>query len=63
MVTGAARGLGNEFCRAFAQSGCTQLAILDLKEEEAQEAAEELVKTACGQKSRRRRAERCADKV
>ena len=31
MVTGAARGLGNEFCRAFAQSGCTQLAILDLK--------------------------------
>ncbi|EPS99049.1 NAD-binding protein [Fomitopsis schrenkii] len=47
MVTGAARGLGNEFCRAFAQSGCTQLAILDLKEEEAQEAAEELVKTAC----------------
>lgn len=49
MVTGAARGLGYEFCRAFAQSGCTELAILDLKEEEAQSAAEELVKAACGQ--------------
>lgn len=47
LVTGAARGLGNEFCRAFAQSGCTELAILDLKEEEAQSAAEELVKAAC----------------
>ncbi|KZT09754.1 NAD(P)-binding protein [Laetiporus sulphureus 93-53] len=47
MVTGAARGLGNEFCRAFIQSGCTQLAILDLKEEEAADAAAELTKAAC----------------
>ena len=49
VVTGAARGLGNEFCRAFVQSGCTSLAIVDLKEEEAEHAAEELVKAACGQ--------------
>ena len=63
MVNGAARGLGNEFCRAFAQSGCTQLASLDLKEEESQEAAEELVKASCGQKFGRRRAEQRADKV
>ncbi|KAI0723906.1 NAD(P)-binding protein [Cerioporus squamosus] len=47
IVTGAARGLGNEFCRAFVQSGCTSLAIVDLKEEEAEHAAEELVKAAC----------------
>ncbi|KAJ7286305.1 NAD(P)-binding protein [Mycena rebaudengoi] len=42
MVTGAARGLGYEFCRAFIASGCTQLAIVDLKEAEARAAAEEL---------------------
>ena len=48
-MTGAARGLGYEFCRAFVQSGCTSLAIVDLKEEEAEQAAEELVKAACGQ--------------
>ncbi|KAF9469235.1 hypothetical protein BDZ94DRAFT_1152482 [Collybia nuda] len=42
MVTGAARGLGYEFCRAFVQSGCTSLAILDLKDEEAKSAASEL---------------------
>ncbi|PAV23838.1 d-arabinitol dehydrogenase [Pyrrhoderma noxium] len=42
LVTGAARGLGNEFCRAFVESGCTKLAIVDLKEEEAQNAAAEL---------------------
>ncbi|KAI0780600.1 NAD-P-binding protein [Trametes elegans] len=47
VVTGAARGLGNEFCRAFVQSGCTSLAIVDLKEEEAEQAAQELVKAAC----------------
>ncbi|GBE81719.1 D-arabinitol 2-dehydrogenase [ribulose-forming] [Sparassis crispa] len=47
MVTGAARGLGLEFCRAFVESGCTSLAILDLKEEEAGEAAHEVVKAAC----------------
>lgn len=48
-MTGAARGLGYEFCRAFVESGCTSLAIVDLKEEEAQHAADELVKAACGQ--------------
>ncbi|KAH7889541.1 hypothetical protein F5I97DRAFT_1845057 [Phlebopus sp. FC_14] len=47
VVTGAARGLGNEFCRAFVQSGCTKLAIVDLKESEAQVAASELVTSAC----------------
>ncbi|KAI6109658.1 NAD(P)-binding protein [Pisolithus sp. B1] len=47
LVTGAARGLGNEFCRAFLQSGCTQLAIVDLKESEAKAAAAELVTDMC----------------
>jgi len=47
LVTGAVRGLGNEFCRSFIQSGCTQLALVDLKENEAQEAANELVQSAC----------------
>ncbi|KAL0565628.1 hypothetical protein V5O48_016393 [Marasmius crinis-equi] len=47
MVTGAARGLGNEFCRAFIESGCTTLAIVDLKESEAKQAAEELTAMAC----------------
>ncbi|KAJ7749533.1 hypothetical protein DFH07DRAFT_553923 [Mycena maculata] len=42
MVTGAARGLGYEFCRAFVSSGCTSLAIVDLKQEEAAAAAAEL---------------------
>lgn len=66
LVTGGARGLGNEFCRAFVNScvlwlsfaderlmdvicrGCTQLAVLDLKQSEAEDAAAELVSTACG---------------
>ncbi|TDL24944.1 NAD-binding protein [Rickenella mellea] len=48
VVTGAARGLGKTFCRAFAESGCTSLAILDLKHEEAQAAAAEELKTAAG---------------
>ena len=48
LVTGGARGLGQEFCRAFIQSGCTELAIVDLKEEEAVAAGEELVKQSCG---------------
>jgi len=47
LVTGAARGLGFEFCRAFIESGATRLAILDLKEEEAKAAAKELVSTVC----------------
>ncbi|TFL07368.1 hypothetical protein BDV98DRAFT_496717 [Pterulicium gracile] len=48
MVTGAARGLGNEFCRAFLQSGCTSMALLDLKEEEAKNAAQELTTAFAG---------------
>ncbi|KAG6862051.1 hypothetical protein C0995_007181 [Termitomyces sp. Mi166 len=42
LVTGGARGLGYEFCRAFADSGCKSLAIVDLKYDEAQKAADEL---------------------
>jgi len=49
LITGAARGLGNEFCRAFVQSGCTTMAIVDLKESEAKDAAKELSDLACGQ--------------
>ncbi|KAJ3850233.1 hypothetical protein EV368DRAFT_84756 [Lentinula lateritia] len=47
LITGAARGLGNEFCRAFVQSGCTTMAIVDLKESEAKAAAQELAQLAC----------------
>ncbi|KZT26622.1 NAD(P)-binding protein [Neolentinus lepideus HHB14362 ss-1] len=47
LITGGARGLGNEFCRAFVNSGCTNMAILDLKQTEAEDAARELVATAC----------------
>ncbi|KAF7295562.1 NAD-P-binding protein [Mycena indigotica] len=42
LVTGAARGLGYEFCRAFVSSGCTSLAVLDLVEADARASAEEL---------------------
>ncbi|KAG5647312.1 hypothetical protein DXG03_000850 [Asterophora parasitica] len=42
LVTGGARGLGFDFCRAFADSGCTSLAVIDLKASEAQQAANEL---------------------
>ncbi|KAF9482823.1 NAD(P)-binding protein [Pholiota conissans] len=42
MVTGAARGLGLEFCRAFIQSGCTCLALLDLRDLDIATAIEEL---------------------
>jgi len=42
LVTGAARGLGYEFCRAFAESGCTSIAMIDLKKSEADAAASEL---------------------
>ncbi|KAF9013937.1 NAD-binding protein [Cyathus striatus] len=47
LVTGGARGLGNEFCRAFVQSGCTSIGIVDLKQSDATEAAEELASYAC----------------
>jgi len=51
MVTGAARGLGFEFCKAFIQSGCTSIILLDLKESECNEAVYELTAFAvenCG---------------
>jgi len=47
LVTGAAQGLGNEFCRAFIKAGCTDLAILDLKQKQAEEAASQLVIDSC----------------
>ncbi|KAF8517593.1 NAD(P)-binding protein [Hysterangium stoloniferum] len=43
VVTGAARGLGNVFCRAFLESGCTSIALIDLVKEDADAAAAELV--------------------
>jgi NAD(P)-dependent dehydrogenase (short-subunit alcohol dehydrogenase family) len=70
LVTGAARGLGYEFCRAFVDScvffclhirrqrqprlnlglsGCTKLAILDLRGDEAKEAAGTLTSYLLGQ--------------
>jgi len=51
MVTGAARGLGFEFCKAFLQSGCTSIILLDLKESDCNEAVDELTAFAlerCG---------------
>ncbi|TEB36435.1 NAD-P-binding protein [Coprinellus micaceus] len=42
-VTGAARGLGLEFCRAFLQSGCTSLALLDLRAADLDLAVTELL--------------------
>ncbi|QRW02184.1 Enoyl-(Acyl carrier protein) reductase [Ceratobasidium sp. AG-Ba] len=44
VVTGAARGLGNLFARTFVESGCTNIVLMDLKQEEAQQAADDLVK-------------------
>jgi len=49
VVTGAARGLGNEFCRAFMRSGCASIALLDLKQSEAQRAADELAEFAASE--------------
>ncbi|KAF8760057.1 KR domain [Rhizoctonia solani] len=43
VVTGAARGLGNLFARTFVESGCTKIVLMDLKQEEAQKAADDLV--------------------
>ncbi|KAI9465966.1 hypothetical protein BJY52DRAFT_1112030 [Lactarius psammicola] len=51
LVTGAVRGLGNEFCRAFLRSGCGSIVILDLKQSEAESAAEELVHFAVSEAS------------
>ncbi|KAF8798123.1 NAD(P)-binding protein [Phlegmacium glaucopus] len=49
MVTGAAKGLGYEFCRAFIQAGCTFIAIIDLKLSDSTLAAEELTSYATSQ--------------
>lgn len=46
LVTGGARGLGLEFSRAFIISGCTQLAIFDLKQAEMDLAVKELLDSA-----------------
>ncbi|KAF7980623.1 hypothetical protein HWV62_37414 [Athelia sp. TMB] len=43
LVTGAAQGLGYQFCKAFVNAGCTKLAILDLKEQTAEDAARQLL--------------------
>jgi len=43
VVTGAARGLGYEFCRAFIKSGCTRIGIIDLHQKDADAAAASLV--------------------
>ncbi|KZP01118.1 NAD-binding protein [Calocera viscosa TUFC12733] len=43
VVTGAARGLGNMFARTFVESGCSKLVIIDLRQEDAERAATELV--------------------
>ncbi|KAH8116024.1 NAD(P)-binding protein [Phellopilus nigrolimitatus] len=42
LVTGAAQGLGYDFGRAFVETGCTSLALLDLRGEQAKHAAEEI---------------------
>lgn len=44
VVTGGARGLGNLMGRALVESGCNQLAILDLDKDDSQGAADEMVK-------------------
>ena len=41
-MTGGARGLGNLFARTFVESGSNSIVIVDLIEEQAQKAAEEL---------------------
>ncbi|WVW80355.1 hypothetical protein I302_102335 [Kwoniella bestiolae CBS 10118] len=44
LVTGAARGLGNMMARTFVESGANAIVLVDLKKEEAEKAADELVK-------------------
>jgi len=43
VVTGAARGLGSVICKAFVESGCTSLAMIDLVKSDAEAAAADLV--------------------
>ncbi|ORY24658.1 putative d-arabinitol 2-dehydrogenase [Naematelia encephala] len=42
-VTGGARGLGNMMARTFVESGADAIVIIDLKQEDAEHAAKELV--------------------
>ncbi|KAG8995367.1 hypothetical protein FRB94_009201 [Tulasnella sp. JGI-2019a] len=44
IVTGGARGLGLTFVRAFLESGCSSMAIIDLRQSDADESAKELMK-------------------
>ncbi|KAG8852670.1 hypothetical protein FRB96_008526 [Tulasnella sp. 330] len=44
VVTGGARGLGLTFVRAFLESGCSSIAIIDLRREDADESAKVLMK-------------------
>jgi len=39
VVTGAGRGIGLEFCRAFVEAGCRQLVMLDVLEDEVKRSA------------------------
>lgn len=43
VVTGAARGLGHVICKGFVESGCTSLAMIDLKKADAETAASDLI--------------------
>ncbi|EAL22045.1 hypothetical protein CNBC1830 [Cryptococcus deneoformans B-3501A] len=43
LVTGAARGLGNMMARTFVESGANAIVLVDLKKEDAERAAKELV--------------------
>ncbi|WVR05655.1 hypothetical protein IAU60_002677 [Kwoniella sp. DSM 27419] len=44
LVTGAARGLGNMMARTFVESGANAIVLVDLRKEDAERAAEDLVK-------------------
>ncbi|WRT65889.1 uncharacterized protein IL334_002840 [Kwoniella shivajii] len=44
LVTGAARGLGNMMARTFVESGANAIVLVDLKKEDAEKAAQDLVK-------------------
>ncbi|KAJ9108919.1 hypothetical protein QFC21_000240 [Naganishia friedmannii] len=43
VITGGARGIGHMITQAFMESGATQVAILDLRKEDAAQAGEEMV--------------------
>ncbi|KAL5536582.1 hypothetical protein ACEPAF_404 [Sanghuangporus sanghuang] len=46
LVTGAARGLGYEFCRAFIEMGSKSIVLLDMQESAAREAAKEITESS-----------------